>query len=200
MAKWKTGITGGIGSGKTFCARIFEQLGIPVYYSDDRAKHLMTHDPEVVTALVELLGPRVYDANHQLQKDFLRKQVFENPTVREKINAIVHPAVGRDYVDWHHAQDSPYTLQEAALLVESGSYRKLDHLIMVRAPRVLRTQRIMARDGISVDAVTQRMNSQFPDSKKEKVADLFIDNSGCYAILPQILAIHHQLIQSNDRK
>src|SRR5680860_268162 len=148
MTKWKVGITGGIGSGKTFCARIFGQLGIPVYYADDRAKYLMQSDPEVRAKLLNLLGPEAYDNENRLQKEFLRKLVFGNAKIREAINAIVHPAVGVDYASWHVTQDSPYTLKEAALLVEAGSYRKLDHLIMVRSPRVLRIQRIMNRDGI----------------------------------------------------
>lgn len=194
MAKWKVGITGGIGSGKTYFARIFALLGVPVYYSDDRAKYLMTTDPEVKGQLVELLGPKVYDEDGSLNKDFMRQQVFENSSTRDAINAIVHPAVGSDHQRWHEVQSPIYTLNEAALLVESGSYRRMDHLIMVRAPLALRTQRIMARDSIDALAVQKRMESQFPDEAKEKVADMIIDNSGCYPVFQQILDIHKKLI------
>ena len=194
MAKWKVGITGGIGSGKTYCARIFSRLGIPVYYADDRAKWLMIHDGGVKKQLTELLGNQTYDPNGNLNKDFLRNQVFGNPSTREAINAIVHPAVGRDYEKWHAAQQSPYTLKEAALLVESGSYRVLDHLIMVRAPVPVRIQRIINRDSIAADQVWQRMDSQLPDEDKAKVSDMTIDNSGCFPILPQVLDIHKKLI------
>lgn len=195
MTKWKVGITGGIGSGKTFCARIFGHLGIPVYYADDRARYLMHTDPQVKNKLISLLGPKAYDDKGMLQKEFLRKQVFENSEIRESINAIVHPAVGRDYELWHKRQTSPYTLKEAALLVESGSYKTLNHLIMVKAPLANRIQRIMARDKIDAAAVETRINSQLSDEKKEAVSDLVIDNSGCYALIPQILVIHKNLIQ-----
>src|SRR5690606_3303306 len=110
-----------------------------------------------------------------LQKEFLRNQVFGNPQIRESINAIVHPAVGVDYELWHASQTSPYTLKEAALLVESGSYKTLNHLIMVKAPLANRIQRIMARDKIDAAAVEMRINSQLPDVKKEAVSDLIID-------------------------
>lgn len=194
MAKWKVGITGGIGSGKTYCARIFARLGIPVYYADDRAKWLMTHDDRVINQLTELLGDRTYDASGNLNKEFLRHRVFENASTREAINAIVHPAVGRDYVKWHTVQHSPYTLKEAALLVESGSYHDLDHLIMVQAPVPVRIQRIMVRDSISAVKVWQRMDSQLPDADKAKVSDMTIDNSGCFPILSQVLDIHKKLL------
>lgn len=194
MAKWKVGITGGMGSGKTYCARIFGRLGIPVYYSDERAQFLMLTDPDVRGQLSDLLGSQVYDENGQLNKDFMRQQVFENPSTREAINAIVHPAVGRDHQRWHKMQISIYTLNEAALLVESGSYRRMDHLIMVQAPLAIRTQRIMARDSIDVLGVRKRMESQLPDEAKEKAADIFINNSGCYPLFRQILEIHKKLI------
>src|SRR5690606_25440445 len=109
-------------SGKSYCARIWGWLGIPVYYADTRAQQLMINDPEVKSRLITLLGAQAYDRLGRLQKEFLRQQVFENPPMREAINAIVHPAVGRDYDRWHEAQHAPYTLKEAALLVESGSY------------------------------------------------------------------------------
>lgn len=194
MAKWKVGITGGIGSGKTFCARLFGQLGIPVYYADDRARDLMHNDVEVKSALIALLGAEAYDENGMLQKSFLREQVFNHPQTRKSINKIVHPAVSRDYELWHKNQDNPYTLKEAALLVESGSYRSLDHLIMVDTPLTTRIQRTMARDGIDEPAVRNRMNSQLPDEDKKAVSDLLIDNSGCLPILPQILNIHRKLL------
>lgn len=194
MAKWKVGITGGIGSGKTYCARIFAQLGIPVYFADERAQLLMRSDPEVKSQLIGLLGEGVYDDLGQLQKEFLRQQVFENPVKREAINGIVHPVVGRDYEKWHQEQQAPYSLKEAALLVEAGSYRSLDYLIMVRTPLVTRIQRTMARDGIDSRTMETRLASQWTDTEKERVSHLFIDNSGCFAVLSQILEIHKKLI------
>lgn len=194
MAKWKVGITGGIGSGKSHCARIFHNLGIPVYYADQRAQWIMHHDGEVRARLIGLLGPEVYDPQGHLDKAFMRERVFGDAKTREGVNSIVHPAVGRDYHRWHENQRSPYTLKEAALLVESGSYRELDHLIMVHSPVVQRIQRIMERDNLAPADVLQRMQSQLPDEEKSRVSDLFIDNSGCVPLLPQILTIHKRLL------
>ncbi len=150
----------------------------------------------MVQLLTALPGSEAYDEAGMLQKSFLREQVFGNPRIRESINEIVHPAVARDYELWHKKQDSIYTLKEAALLVESGSYRSLDHLIMVDTSLTTRIQRIMARDGIDEPAVQRRMNSQLPDEDKKAVSDLLIDNSGCHPIFPQILKIHRKLLLS----
>lgn len=195
MAKWKVGITGGIGSGKTYCARIFSYLGIAVYNADQRAKWIMHHDGEVRARLIGLLGPDVFDRQGNLDKDFMRKRVFGDATLRQEINAIVHPAVGKDYKRWHEQQQTAYTLKEAALLVESGSYKELDHLIMVQSPIPLRIQRIMARDHISISEIRNRMRTQLPESEKSRASNLFIDNSGCFPILPQIVAIHIKLLE-----
>lgn len=194
MAKCKVGITGGIGSGKTYCARIFEHLGIAVYYADDRAKELMRTDITVKNQLIDLLGKDVYDPDGNLQKDYLRRHIFDSSKKRKAVNAIVHPAVGRDYEKWHMEQTGPYTLKEAALLVESGSYKSLDFLIMVQSPKMIRMQRIMTRDGISQSEVKKRMASQSPDADKEAFSNLFINNSGCYPLMEQILTIHRNLI------
>lgn len=198
MTKWKVGITGGIGSGKSFCARIFQQLGVSVYYADERAQRLMIAHPDVRKGLIQLLGSKVYNSDDTLNKELLREKVFKVPLLREKINNIVHPAVESDYVEWHNEQSGPYTLKEAALMVESGSYRNLDCLLLVETPLSLRIQRIMVRDKISSAVVQDRMISQMPEEQKKDFADLIIDNSGCYSLLPQIIELHKRFIKYDE--
>ena len=194
MSKLKIGITGGIGSGKSFCARFFTYMGIPFYNADQRAQYLMIHDPTVKNDLVQLLGENVYLQNGRINKPFMRDQIFKNPVIREAVNEIVHPAVGRDYEKWHQESVAPFTMKEAALLVESGSYKDLDHLIMVEAPLQLRMQRVIRRDNISSEEVRHRIDSQWPDEEKSKVADSVIDNSGLFPLLPQIISHYNQLV------
>lgn len=187
MTKLKIGITGGIGSGKSFCARYFHYMGIPYYDADERAKGLMQSDPAMKDALRNLLGKNVYKADGNLNKPFLRDQLFNDSAIRQSINGIVHPAVGRDYEEWHRKQNAPFTLKEAALLVESGSYKSLDHLIVVLSPLVTRIQRVMQRDQVSADTVRQRMKSQWPEEEKAALSDSVIDNGGTQALLAQIM-------------
>lgn len=194
MTKLKVGITGGIGSGKSFCARYFQALGIPLYSADDRAKELMRTDRSIKSHLTALLGEDAYLTSGELNKPFLRQQLFGNADIRKQIDAIVHPAVGKDYEQWHAAQHTPFTLKEAALLVESGSYKELDHLIMVKAPAELRFQRIMQRDKIGMEEVHKRIQSQWPEEKKSEAADYFIDNSGLFPLLPQIIGLYKEII------
>lgn len=196
MSKLKIGITGGIGSGKSYCARYFRWLGIPFYDADARAKILMTQDPTVREHLIRLLGKNVFLDEGNLNRPFMRDQLFNDPDIRLAVNAIVHPAVGRDYENWHSRQTAPFTLKEAALLVESGSYKTLDHLISVTVPLPVRIQRVMHRDRISSEAVRQRIKSQWPEEEKHKVSDSFIDNSGVRPLLPQI--IQHYIVFLNS--
>lgn len=187
MSKLKVGITGGIGSGKSYCARYFRCLGIPFYDADTRAKLLMQSNDLLKNDLIRLLGEKIYLENGELNKPYMRKQLFNNSKIRHAINEIVHPAVGRDYEKWHRGQEASFTLKEAALLVESGSYRELDHLIMVMTPLSLRIQRVIHRDKISSEEVRQRIRSQWSDAEKLKVSDSCIDNSGIRPLLPQII-------------
>ncbi len=191
----KVGITGGIGSGKTTVCKIFETLGIPVYYADDRAKWLMTHDSELVEAISNAFGREAYSPEGQLNRAYLAKVVFGDDEKLGQLNALVHPAVFRDGLQWHHSQtDAPYTLREAALLFESGSYRAIDKMIVVAAPLPVRIKRVMERDQVTEAAVMARIEKQWPEEEKVKRADFVIFNSGERLLVPQVLEIHRSLI------
>lgn len=195
----EVGITGGIGSGKTTVCRIFETLGIPVYSSDERAKSLMVENDNVRSAIESLFGEKAYLPSGQLDRAHLSSLVFEDKNLLEKLNAIVHPAVFADAEKWHAEQAGvPYTLREAALLVESGSYLSLDKLIVVTAPRSLRIQRVMQRDGVGQREVEARMEKQLPEREKIAKADFVINNDGTHLIVPQVVDIHRSLLKFSN--
>ena len=167
----KVGITGGIGSGKSTVCKIFETMGIPVYYADDQAKKLMTNSTELVDSIKNLLGTNAYLPNGTLNRPFIAKQVFNDQEMLSELNSLVHPAVWRDGEQWHQKQQSPYTIKEAALLFESGGNQFLDAIITVTAPEEIRIQRVMSRDQMSQEQVQARMNKQWPESKKAAMSD-----------------------------
>ena len=188
------GITGGIGSGKTTVCKIFETLGIPIYYADDRAKFLMSHDPNLIMGIIELFGQEAYLEPQVLNRAHIAQVAFNDKDKLTQLNALVHPAVARDGLEWQAAQyDVPYTLKEAALLYESGSYRSLDKIIVVTAPLKLRIERVMARDGSKREEVEARIAKQMPESEKVNMADFVIYNDGEQALIPQVMSIHRQL-------
>ena len=192
----KVGITGGIGSGKSTVCRIFETLGIPVYYADDRAKKLMTEDEQVTTAVKTLFGPEAYLPTGALNRELIGKIVFSDSAKLRQLNSIVHPAVHRDGIEWHEKQAGvPYTLKEAALIFESGSYAFLDRIITVFAPESLRLERVMARDQASAASIKARMDKQMPEEQKVSRSDFVIYNNESQLLIPQVLAIHRALLQ-----
>ncbi len=191
----RVGITGGIGSGKTTVCKIFEQLGIPVYYADERAKLLMTTNKSVISKLKKLFGEDAYLPDGALNRKWIAEIVFKDAEKLAKLNAIVHPAVQKDGEDWHKRQrKAPYTLKESALLFEIGSQIFFEKTITVSAPRALRLQRTMQRDGLSEAQVEARMDKQMSDEEKVQLADYVIVNDGLRLLLPQVLDIHRQLL------
>ena len=187
--KIRVGLTGGIASGKSIIARIFESLGVPVYNSDQRAKWLMVHDRQVKNALIKALG-NIYLDDGSLDKQLLRKFVFNDPGKREIINSIVHPAVNRDFEYWAQRVDAKYVVKESALLFESGNYKVLDFTIMVYSPEQIRLQRLVERDNIPASQALQKIKSQMDDKQKLKLADFIIINDQFTPILPQVLNLH----------
>lgn len=189
------GITGGIGSGKTTVCKIFETLGIPVYYADIRAKWLMAHDPELTKGIKSLLGQEAFSSEGHLNRGWIAAKVLANPELLNKLNGIVHPAVAVDGLNWQNAQTGvPYTLKEAALLYESGSSNLLDKIIVVTAPLEVRIARVMARDMASRETVLGWISKQMPEEEKVARADYVIHNDGEHHLIPQVMEIHRALI------
>jgi len=191
------GITGGIGSGKSLVCKVFEWLGIPVYYADIRAKWLITHHTALKEKIIALLGQDAYSSNGAYQTAWVAQQVFENPDLLKKLNDLVHPVVKEDTRTWIREQQKiavPYVCKEAALLFESGAWEELDYIIYVHAPEELRLARVLQRDNMTEEAFFQRVRSQWPEDLKAKRSKFVLNNDGKTSLLKQIIALHEKLI------
>ena len=191
----KVGITGGIGSGKSLVARIFSCLGVPVYNADNRARWLSDHDKTLRDSIIQLLGSRAYNGD-QMDRRYVASKVFVNEELLQKLNALIHPAVGRDFENWTESQSAPYVIKEAALMFESGSYRSLDAVIHVTAPPELRISRTLKRDPHrdrkEVESIIAR---QMKDEERISLSQYELINDERTLLIPQILSLHKTFIQ-----
>ncbi|HRN91091.1 MAG TPA: dephospho-CoA kinase [Ferruginibacter sp.] len=190
----RVGITGGMGSGKSTVAKIFETLGVPVYYADQAAKKLMHTHPFLKEQIIGLFGPQAY-ADGVLQKKVIADAMFNDPEKVKAMNRLVHPITIQDAEQWMDQQRSAYALKEAALIFESGSEKQLDAVIGVSSPLPLRLGRIQQRDGLSTDEIMNRMKHQMDETEKMKRCDYIIYNDEQQLLIPQVLHIHEQLLQ-----
>lgn len=188
----KCGLTGGIGSGKSVVANIFEVLGIAVYNSDDAAKRLMNHDAGLRKEIIRHFGKEAY-TGEELNRSYISKIVFENKQKLELLNSLVHPVTIRDGERWMKEQKGAYAIKEAALIFESGTNGLLDYVIGVRASEALRIERVMKRDHVTRQQVLNRMKTQMDDDRKISLCDFVIHNDEQHAVLPQVLRLHESL-------
>lgn len=185
----KIGLTGGIGSGKSTVAKIFETLGIPVYYADAEAKRLMNSSETLKKVIRQNFGEATYE-NDQLNRKYLGGIVFNNPEKLELLNALIHPVTINDAEQWMQQQSAPYSIKEAALLFESGAAENLDLIVGVYAPQALRIKRVMKRDGLTADEIMKRINRQVNEEMKMKLCDFVITNNEQELLVPQVLKLH----------
>lgn len=185
------GLTGGIGSGKSTVASFFAQLGVPVYIADTEAKALMNRSKVIRRKLIALFGPEAY--NDQLNTEHIAKIVFNDAAKLEALNNIVHPKVASHFKRWAQKQKTPFVIKEAAILFENGGYKQCDKTILVTAPSKIRVQRVMDRDGSDQQQVLQRMQHQWPDSKKIPLADFVIENIDLEETKKAVSALFSQL-------
>lgn len=190
----KIGLTGGLGSGKSTVAHIFEVLGIPVYYADAASKRLMNDDEKVKADVQKAFGKEVYP-NGKLDRKYLSEIVFNDKKKLEILNLIVHPATLRDAEDWLNKQTTPYAIKEAALIFESGSDKFLDIVIGVKSPLPLRLQRAMKRDNINSEEAMARIEKQMDEETKLSRCDFVIINDEQQMIIPQVLELHHKFLK-----
>jgi dephospho-CoA kinase len=195
----RIGLTGGIGSGKSTVARIFQSLGIPTYSSDLEAKRLMREDESIRNAIQAAFGEEVYTGNVPNTK-MLASIVFQNPTALETLNQIIHPATIADAKKWMAAQQAPYVVKESALIFESGAGEGLDLILCVYAPKPLRIHRVMQREAVDRETVLARMNRQIDEELKRRLCDRVILNDEQQPLLQQVLDIHQELLNlsAND--
>ena len=189
----KIGLTGGIGSGKSTVAKVFQTLGIPVYYADDAAKELMNNNEGLKQQIILHFGKDVYE-NKVLNRKLLAQKVFNNPTQLHLLNSLVHPATIQAAEDWFVQQKAPYCIKEAALIFESGSQQNLDFVIGVYTPTTLRLQRVMQRDKTTKEEVQQRMDMQIDETIKMRLCDFVVTNNEQELLIPQVMALHEKFI------
>ncbi len=188
----KIGVTGGIGSGKTIVCRILEHIGYPLFYADMEAKKIMLENTNLKKSICNLLGDKSYIEN-EINKSYISEQIFNNPSLRESLNNLVHPAVFQSFETWSMRQKSNLVFNESALLFETGSYKRFDKTILVTATEETRIKRIQLRDQLTLENITQRIQAQLKDEEKIKLADFVINNNDDQLIIPQILEIVNQL-------
>lgn len=189
------GLTGGIGSGKTTVARVFEQLGIPVFYSDSEAKKLYETDDEIKNWLNSETQSQAFDQSGKLNTHRVAELIFSNEEKLNQFNALVHPKVRKAYNKWAEKQKSAYVITEAAILIESGRYKDLDALICVSAPEELRIDRVVKRNLVSKEVVKQRISHQMTDEQRLPFCTFVIQNDDKTPLIPQILDIHTSLLK-----
>lgn len=191
----KIAITGGIGSGKTTVAKLFEQLGVPVYYADERGKAVANRDPEVIEKIKAEFGENAYK-DGSLDHKLIASVVFSNKEKLQALNAIVHPAAQRDWEKWVEEQDSPhlpYVLREVAILFEIGAEKGMDFVIGVKAPEEVRIERVMKRNSFTREQVVERIRNQMSEDEKIARCNFVIDNDGERPLESQVLELDNEL-------
>ncbi|HEY5408885.1 MAG TPA: dephospho-CoA kinase [Ginsengibacter sp.] len=190
----KIGLTGGIGSGKSTVAQIFEVLGIPVYYADAASKRLMNENDELKHKIKSAFGEETY-TNGVLNRKYLSDIVFKDAEKINLLNSLVHPVTIKDAAQWMQKQTTPYVIKEAALIFESSSNKDLDYVIGVKSPAELRIKRTMARDNISLAQVQARIDRQMNEEEKINLCNYVIVNDEHQMLIPQVLALHEKFLK-----
>lgn len=185
------GLTGGIGAGKTSIAKMFQELGVPVFNSDEQAKALYQR-ADLKGWLIQEFGSHLYNKG-TFQRQELAKIIFNDSKALHKVNAKIHPMVAQSFKTWCDEQDAPYVIKEVAILIESGSYKSCDQIILVTAPENIRLQRVVKRDGASEIEVKARMDKQMPESQKKDYANFVIENTDLEQSKQRVEEVHQQL-------
>lgn len=186
------GLTGGIGSGKTTVAQLFSELGVPIYIADIEAKKLTDTSKVIRRKLISLLGEEAYKGP-KLNRKFVADKIFNDKTLLEGANAVIHPKVAAHFRKWVSKQKATYVIKEAAILFENGGYKNCDLVILVTAPKAVRIARVRTRDNASSIEIEQRMKNQWSDEEKQKLADIIIENIDLKTTSKKVETIHNSL-------
>jgi dephospho-CoA kinase len=189
----RIGLTGGIGSGKTTVAQIFEMLGIPVFYADEEAKKIYEENKDLKNLVINYFGEESYSAG-KLNRSFIASIVFNDKEKLNLLNSLIHPATMKQGEVWMNKQTSPYAIHEAALIFEAKVNSRLDYVIGVSAPEELRIERAMKRNNASHPDVSKRIGLQMNEDEKMKLCDFVLINDEQQLLIPQVLALHDKLI------
>ncbi len=185
----KVGITGGIGSGKSVVCQVFSALGIPVFNPDNAARYMMENDMGLLHSITQLFGAGIC-TDGKPDRAKIAAIVFNDPEKLQSLNNLVHPATISYAREWIEKQTAPYIIKEAAILFESGSYKDLDVIIGVYAPKELRIQRAMQRSGLSREQALAIIARQMDEDEKMQRCDHVIINDDLTPVLPRVLELH----------
>jgi dephospho-CoA kinase len=188
------GLTGGIGSGKTTVAKLFSELGVPIYIADVEAKKLMNRSKVIRRKLIALFGEKAY-TNEGLNRPYIASKIFNNKELLEQMNAIVHPKVGAHFKRWLKKQNGAYVIKEAAIIFEEGMQSQYDCIVLVTADLEERINRVLQRDNTSREKVLAIVDNQLSDEEKIKKSDFVIVNNSIKDTKVQVLKIHKSLIK-----
>ena len=189
---YKVGLTGGIGSGKSKVAEFLRDREVAIYDSDSRAKELMISNEALREALIAEFGQECYTADG-INRAWLAQRVFNNEAELARLNAIVHPAVMRDFAEWAEAQEGNYVVLESAILLEAGLESHVDVVVAVMAPKELRLERAMLRDGASREQIEERMRNQMSDEERTDRAKYAIVNIDLEELEEDVEQLHRRL-------
>jgi len=191
-------ITGSIGAGKSTACKMFEKLGIPVFYSDDAAKEIMNNSKYVIDKIKKEFGD-IY-VNGALDRKALAEIVFNDKSKLDKLNSIIHPEVAYAFESWYGIHyvfpESEYVIEEAAIGIETGIYKQFDFVVLVTADEDVRISRVMARDNCSEAKVKERIGNQMSDEEKMQYADFVIVNNDFPNLECQVKAIHKNILKN----
>lgn len=187
------GLTGGIGSGKTTVAKLFEVMGCAVYNSDERAKNIY-FNAGVKQQVIDLLGKEAYKSEQEINRNFISSKVFSDTSLLQQLNGIIHPAVKTDFIQFTNLYAAhKMIIKESAILFETGIYKDLEKTILVTSPLELKIKRVMQRNAFSKEEVEKRMSAQWSDEQKTALADFVIMNDDKQALIPQVSQIISKL-------
>lgn len=200
------GITGGIGSGKSYICRLFAAKGIPVYDSDSRTKQLYNRDKELIIALSQFVGDDIIiqkGGEISLNKPLFTEKIFNNPSLMERVKETLYPIVMSNFRRWRGAQQRlmtmgkrqiPFVVFESAVILENPLVmRDLDMVITIEADVELRVKRIISRDGKEREEIMARMNSQWSDKQRREIADMVIVSGDDKHVHSQVEQIYRRL-------
>jgi dephospho-CoA kinase len=195
------GITGGIGSGKSYVCKIFAQLFIPVYDADSKAKELINSDAELINGLKKLFGNDLYDNQNRLDKKKLASLIFSDDDKLKKANALIHPVVANDFDKWAKQNTYvPYVIEESAILFEAGVDKKCKYTISVSCPEEIRINRVLKRDETTKEKIQAIIKNQLSDEERNRRASFVLMNDESIPLLEEILKLHKYFMESSVKK
>lgn len=186
------GLTGGIGSGKTTVAVMFKKLGVPIYIADVEAKKLTNSSKVIKRKLIQILGDQAYN-EQGLNEAFVADCIFNNATLLQRVNQVIHPKVKAHFKRWVRKQEGGYCIKEVAILFENGGYKDCDYTILITAPMQVKIERLLQRDNSTEEQIASRMKNQWSDAKKKKLADAVIENIKLEKTQKSVLKLHKKL-------